>query len=158
MIDMMINLCAKQAPIRFAQLGNFPYFRKIFMDLLEREPFLAILHSALGRAGEGEGRCVFVTGEAGIGKTSLVRAFCESIHCPTRGARRTTLANPALLTGRELDVLERLKDGMANKEIATSLYISAKTVDNHISSILFKLDAPSRVKAVQQALRLGILP
>jgi DNA-binding CsgD family transcriptional regulator len=74
-----------------------------------------------------------------------------------RGIRKTTQSNPALLTGRELDVLQLLREGMQNKEIAAKLYISAKTVDHHISAILFKLDAKSRVKAVQEAARMGIV-
>ncbi|HMI63767.1 MAG TPA: LuxR C-terminal-related transcriptional regulator, partial [Puia sp.] len=74
-----------------------------------------------------------------------------------RGLRKTTLANPALLTDRELGVLELLKEGLQNKEIGARLFISAKTVDHHISSVLFKLEVNSRVKAVQEALRLGII-
>jgi len=74
-----------------------------------------------------------------------------------RGIRKTTQSNPALLTERELDVLLLLKEGIQNKEIAARLFISAKTVDHHISSILFKLDVNSRVKAVQEAIRLEIL-
>jgi DNA-binding CsgD family transcriptional regulator len=74
-----------------------------------------------------------------------------------RGLRKTTLANPALLTDRELGILELLKEGLQNKEIGSRLFISAKTVDHHISSVLFKLEVKSRVKAVQEALRLGIL-
>jgi len=74
-----------------------------------------------------------------------------------RGIRQATRSNPALLTGRELDVLQLLKEGMQNKQIASKLFISAKTVDNHISAILFKLDVNSRVKAVQEAARLGII-
>ncbi len=74
-----------------------------------------------------------------------------------RGLRKTTLANPALLTDRELCVLALLKEGLQNKEIGSRLFISAKTVDHHISSVLFKLEVNSRVKAVQEALRLGII-
>jgi DNA-binding CsgD family transcriptional regulator len=74
-----------------------------------------------------------------------------------RGLRKATLANPALLTDRELGVLELLKEGLQNKEIGARLFISAKTVDHHISSVLFKLEVNSRVKAVQEALRLGII-
>jgi DNA-binding NarL/FixJ family response regulator len=62
-----------------------------------------------------------------------------------------------MLTDRELDVLQLLTEGMQNKEIAARLFISAKTVDHHISSILFKLDVKSRTKAVQEAIRLEIL-
>lgn len=74
-----------------------------------------------------------------------------------RGIRKSTQSNPAFLTGRELDVLQLLKEGMQNKEIAVKLFISAKTVDNHISSILFKLDVNSRTKAVQEAVRQEII-
>jgi DNA-binding CsgD family transcriptional regulator/tetratricopeptide (TPR) repeat protein len=74
-----------------------------------------------------------------------------------RGIRKTTQSNVALLTGRELDVLQLLKEGIQNKEIAARLFISAKTVDHHISSILFKLDVNSRSKAVREAVRLEII-
>lgn len=74
-----------------------------------------------------------------------------------RGIRKSTQSNVAHLTEREMGVLFLLQEGMANKEIAEKLFVSAKTVDHHISSILFKLDVNSRVKAVQEALRMGIL-
>ena len=74
-----------------------------------------------------------------------------------RGLRKSTQSNPALLTTRELDILLLLKEGLQNKEIAGKLFISAKTVDHHISSILFKLDVNSRVKAVNEAVRQEIL-
>jgi DNA-binding CsgD family transcriptional regulator len=71
-----------------------------------------------------------------------------------RGLRATTKQNIANLTQRELDILELLKEGLQNKEIGARLFISPKTVDHHISSILFKLDVNSRSKAVHQALQL----
>jgi DNA-binding CsgD family transcriptional regulator len=74
-----------------------------------------------------------------------------------RGIRKSTQANPAFLTERELGVLRLMHEGMQNKEIAASLYISPKTVDHHISAILYKLEAKSRTKAVQESIRLGIL-
>jgi len=74
-----------------------------------------------------------------------------------RGIRKTTQSNPLFLTDRELDVLQLLKESLQNKEIAARLFISAKTVDHHISSILFKLDVNSRTKAVNEALRLQII-
>jgi class 3 adenylate cyclase/DNA-binding CsgD family transcriptional regulator/tetratricopeptide (TPR) repeat protein len=46
-------------------------------ELLERSDSLAALHQALAETGNGQGRLVFVTGEAGVGKTSLVGAFCD---------------------------------------------------------------------------------
>jgi DNA-binding CsgD family transcriptional regulator len=74
-----------------------------------------------------------------------------------RGARKSTLSNAALLTERELDILQLLNEGLQNKEIASRLFISPKTVDHHISSILYKLEVNSRVKAVHEAIRLEIL-
>ena len=74
-----------------------------------------------------------------------------------RGIRSSTRSNAAFLTGREMEILKLLKDDMHNKEIAAHLFISAKTVDHHISSILFKLDTNSRSKAVTEAMRMGIL-
>jgi len=74
-----------------------------------------------------------------------------------RGLRASTKFNPAQLTNRELEVLELLKTGIQNKEIAEALFISPKTVDHHISSILFKLSVSSRSRAVTEAVRLGIL-
>jgi DNA-binding CsgD family transcriptional regulator len=73
-----------------------------------------------------------------------------------RGIRSSTRSNPAHLTEREKDVLHLLKDNLQNKEIASRLFISAKTVDHHISSILLKLDVNTRGKAVQEAAVLGI--
>ncbi len=81
----------------------------------------------------------------------------EGIRSIPRGSRKTTRENPALLTERELGVLELLKEGLPNKEIGSRLFISAKTVDHHISAILSKLDVDSRSKAVREAIRRGIV-
>lgn len=47
------------------------------MELTERDGFLNLLQTQFQNIAEGEGHCVFVSGEAGIGKTSLVKAFCK---------------------------------------------------------------------------------
>ena len=74
-----------------------------------------------------------------------------------RGLRESTRSNAAQLTKRELDVLQLLTKDIQNKEIAEALFISPKTVDHHISSILSKLEVSSRTKAVAEAIQLGIL-
>src|SRR3712207_3160190 len=48
------------------------------MELLEREQFLGELEAILGDVAAGNGRLVLVSGEAGIGKTSLVERFAEA--------------------------------------------------------------------------------
>lgn len=81
----------------------------------------------------------------------------EGIKNIPRGIRKSTQSNPAQLTDREMGILQLLHEGMQNKEIADKLFISPKTVDHHISSILFKLDVNSRSKAAKEAVKLGII-
>ncbi len=73
-----------------------------------------------------------------------------------RGPRRRTQLNPAGLTGRELEVLALLGQGLRNVDIAGRLVVSPKTVDHHVSAILRKLGVPNRVAAVEEAVRLGL--
>ena len=59
------------------------------------------------------------------------------------------------LSEREIEVLEKIAAGSANKEIADTLGISTQTVKNHISSILRKLSLNDRTQAVIYALQRG---
>ena len=70
--------------------------------------------------------------------------------------RTTTLANPAGLTARQLEVLRLLGEGLTNAELAQRLYLSPKTVDHHVSAILTKLDVTNRRDAVRRARELAI--
>lgn len=74
-----------------------------------------------------------------------------------RGPRASTLANPAGLSTREVEVLRLLSEGMRNAEIASTLVVSTRTVDHHVSAILGKLGASSRVAAARKAGELGLL-
>ena len=65
---------------------------------------------------------------------------------------------PAGLTLREVEVLKLLARGLSNKEIAKTLFISAKTVANHIEHIYEKIDASSRAGAGLFAMQHGLLP
>ncbi|MCA1844519.1 MAG: AAA family ATPase [Actinobacteria bacterium] len=71
--------------------------------------------------------------------------------------RETTLANPAGLTAREVEVLGLLGQGLTNAELAQRLFISAKTVDHHVSAILAKLGVAGRRDAVHRARQLGVI-
>jgi DNA-binding NarL/FixJ family response regulator len=71
--------------------------------------------------------------------------------------RPTTLANPAGLTTRQVEVLRLLEDGLTNAELAERLFLSVKTVDHHVSAILTKLDVTKRRDAVRRAKEVGIL-
>jgi len=57
------------------------------------------------------------------------------------------------LTSRELEVLQTIVDGHTNREIAGKLFISEKTVKNHVTNILRKLDLTDRTQAAVYALR-----
>ena len=62
-----------------------------------------------------------------------------------------------LLSGREIQVLERIATGKKNGEIATLLFITEETVKNHVKHILEKLGASDRTEAVTIGFRRGII-
>jgi two-component system, NarL family, response regulator DegU len=61
------------------------------------------------------------------------------------------------LSSREVEVLQMFADGCSTIEVGQRLYISAKTVKNHLASIYEKLDARDRTQAVLTAVRMGII-
>ena len=62
-----------------------------------------------------------------------------------------------VVTKREEEVLQLIADGCSTPEVAETLFISQKTVKNHLASIYQKLDARDRTQAVLQAVRMGII-
>jgi two-component system, NarL family, response regulator DegU len=62
-----------------------------------------------------------------------------------------------LVTKREEEVLQLIADGCSTPEVAQRLYISQKTVKNHLASIYEKLNARDRTQAVLLAVRMGIV-
>ncbi len=62
------------------------------------------------------------------------------------------------LSARELKVLTLLSQGLSNKEVASTLYLSVRTVKWYTSNIYGKLDVSSRTQAIAKARRLGLLP
>ena len=66
-----------------------------------------------------------------------------------RGRRRATRAHPAGLTSREAEILALIGEGLRNADIGRRLFISPKTVDHHVSSILGKLGVSSRSEAAR---------
>jgi DNA-binding NarL/FixJ family response regulator len=60
------------------------------------------------------------------------------------------------LTEREREVLELVAAGLGNHEIARRLVLSEKTVRNHVSAILVKLQVPDRASAVAKARDAGL--
>ncbi len=72
-------------------------------------------------------------------------------------ARTVRSSDEALISPREEEVLQLVVDGLGTSEIAERLYISQKTVKNHLASIYEKLNANDRTQAVLTAVRMGIV-
>jgi DNA-binding CsgD family transcriptional regulator len=81
----------------------------------------------------------------------------EGVRRIPRGARATTRRNPFGLTVREMEILGCLADGLSNGRIGARLYVSRKTVDHHVSSVLAKLGAATRGDAARIAREQGLL-
>jgi len=66
-------------------------------------------------------------------------------------------AGDQLLSAREVEVLQLIAEGSSPPEVASRLFISVKTVKNHLSNIYDKLDARDRTQAVLKGLRMGVI-
>jgi DNA-binding NarL/FixJ family response regulator len=67
------------------------------------------------------------------------------------------LSTTAMLTARERDILTLIVEGHSNPVIAARLFISHKTVRNHVTNILAKLGVESRTAAAAFAIRHGLV-
>jgi DNA-binding NarL/FixJ family response regulator len=87
-------------------------------------------------------------GEVQLSSAAAAR-LVQEVHAP--------MDPPERLTGRELEVLDCVAQGYANKEIAWQLHISEKTVKSHVSTILGKFGLESRTQAAMHATRIGLI-
>jgi DNA-binding NarL/FixJ family response regulator len=69
----------------------------------------------------------------------------------------TTKGSGPVISAREEEVLQLIADGLSLPEVSAQLFISTKTVKNHLASIYAKLDARDRTQAVLRAVRMGII-
>jgi DNA-binding NarL/FixJ family response regulator len=111
-------------------------------------------------------------------KDSSIEDLVSAVHAAARGEAlispqiaakmlqrfRATSSRPEIeelirteLSGREIEVLKLLANGKDNALIAAELHISPKTVKNHISNILTKLQIDNRIQAAVYAVRSGIV-
>jgi DNA-binding NarL/FixJ family response regulator len=81
----------------------------------------------------------------------------QSLHRAAQAVATADQAAPARLTERELAVLRLVAGGYSNKEIGRALGISDGTVKNHLTEILYKLDARDRTHAVLKAVGARLL-
>jgi DNA-binding NarL/FixJ family response regulator len=97
---------------------------------------------------------------AAVGETVISPKIAGQLLDQIRGwdkSSEAAAAIRALLTPREIEVLKLLAAGKDNLEIAEELFISRRTVKNHISNILSKLQLQNRIQAAVHAVRSGIV-
>ena len=70
-----------------------------------------------------------------------------------RGDRKRPSSGWASLTRTELDVVRLVGEGLANKDIATRLFVSLRTIETHLSHVYTKLGLTSPVQLAQEATR-----
>lgn len=95
-----------------------------------------------------------------VREVSKGKSLFEEDHRGKKTAdRKTYLKRDGLeeLTRRELDVLQLIAKGMCNKDIAESLFISEKTVKNHLTNIFRKINVDDRTQAALFAIKKGIV-
>lgn len=90
-------------------------------------------------------------------KDSALQEVVDAVRALAEGTRAIHHERPPPLTTREREILQLVADGHSTTEIAQSLFISAKTVKNHLASIYAKLEARDRTEAVVSGVRRGIV-
>jgi len=95
---------------------------------------------------------------AANGETALSPQLAKSMLTEVRKIdEKAAREEDRLVTKREEEVLQLIADGCSTPEVAQKLYISQKTVKNHLASIYEKLNARDRTQAVLLAVRMGIV-
>jgi DNA-binding CsgD family transcriptional regulator/tetratricopeptide (TPR) repeat protein len=144
---------AHRAAEAFAMIG-FPYYATYFrwreaeatLDAGDRPLATELLKRARATA--------TIHGFAGLDTTIVALARAHQLRL---GPARTTIDGDEALSVRELEVLRLVASGKSNPDIAETLFISRRTAAAHVSNILRKLDATSRVEAVSEAHRRAIV-
>ena len=94
---------------------------------------------------------------AAAGDTALSPQLAATMLNEVRRMDQPVPEQERVVTKREEEVLQLIADGCSTPEVAEKLFISQKTVKNHLASIYQKLDARDRTQAVLSAVRMGIV-
>jgi DNA-binding NarL/FixJ family response regulator len=142
--------------------ADFPDVQVVMLTMLEDDDslFAAMCAGAHGYILKGADKAdvlrtvrAVADGEALFGPAMAKRLTGFFQHAERRGV---TVSPFPQLTDREREVLDLIADGLGNAEIASRLYISGKTVSNHISNIFAKLHLADRAQAIVAARDAGL--
>ena len=119
-------------------VGLMPAVRAGAVGFVLKNAPIEVLVGSIRAAARGEVRF----------SSSAAALLVREIQAPTE---------PERLTTRELEILQMITDGLANKEIAWKLRISERTVKSHVSRILDKFGLQSRTQVAVRAWQLGMV-
>jgi DNA-binding CsgD family transcriptional regulator len=143
--ERAVGELAPLAPPYLAELsGDWQEAARIWGGLGSR--FASALALARGGTREGLADAALAFDDLGAEAAAARARAVSRAHgwAPPRGRRADTRAHPDGLTRREAEVLELLREGLADAAIAERLVLSRRTVEHHVASILGKLGVPSR--------------
>ena len=95
--------------------------------------------------------------QAASGESILSSELASSMLTEVKKESSAAGRGGSMISAREEEVLQLIADGLSLPEVSARLFISAKTVKNHLASIYAKLDARDRTQAVLRAVRMGII-
>ena len=140
-VDAIIALRAADANIKILVLTNYQ---------MDEDIFKALQAGALG---------YLVKSAPQEEVVNAIRSVNQGKRCipPAIAVKLAERINHSALSARETEVLQFVAKGLTNKEIGLVLYISDKTVRNHVISLMDKLEANDRTEAVTIAIRRGLI-
>lgn len=121
--------------------------QELVRDAIEAHVDGVIFVSSLGNAGQGD----FIKSIRAISSGS--NYYPKEVRAVAGYTRTPVIAD---LSQREMEVLEALCQGMSNKGIAESLFVTVETVKSHVSTLIGKMGVKDRTQAVITAIRAGM--
>ncbi len=91
------------------------------------------------------------------GEAAITRKMAARLMQRVKDLAQQDSVDQVRLSQRELEVLHLLGEGLANRAIAQSLFVSENTIKYHVRNILQKLGVQNRTEAVAQAMRMGLI-
>ncbi len=140
-VDAIIALLAADASIKILVLTNYQ---------MDEDIFKALQAGALGYLVKSAPQEEIV---------AAIRSVNQGKRCipPAIAVKLAERSSHSALSARETEVLQFVAKGLTNKQIGTVLFISDKTVRNHVISLMDKLEANDRTEAVTIAIRKGLI-